>query len=140
MLARPFLGADETVAVFQVVIDTLAEFTIVDEFTSGFGHAFHWRARVRTTSIEGVDVFRRDRHGLIDEIRVFIRPLPASAAFMAAIGPPLARQRRSRLSFAAGPMGGALPPLFKTISAVGTRVLGLRPSRPTNSIHRRNAL
>src|SRR5437868_5272013 len=85
--------------------------------TRATDHAFSWRARLGSVEIDGADFFHADEDGLIDEIRVYLRPLSALGAFASAIGPPLARQREAPFAFLARPVGRSLPFLFNAVSS-----------------------
>lgn len=57
------------------------------------------RARVAEQELEEVQLLRLDDSAMINEVSLFVRPLPAITALMAALGPELARrQGRARLA------------------------------------------
>jgi hypothetical protein len=93
VLTSPFRGRTAGIELYEVLFDVIGDFEIVDEFSSGDTHAFFWRSKIGTRSIEGTDLVRHDEHGLIKEIRVFIRPLPDIATFAAAMGPAFAAKQ-----------------------------------------------
>jgi hypothetical protein len=109
----------------QHVIDSLREFTVVEELGDGSKRAFFWRAEVPRGLIEGTDIFCMNDEGLITHSHVFIRPLVGIGAFAAAVGSLLARRRRPRLAFAASPVGASLPSLLKAVDVIGSRLVGL---------------
>jgi hypothetical protein len=47
---------------------------------------------VRGQAIQGVDVLSFDEQGLVREIRVFMRPLPAVTALMSVLAPSIAKR------------------------------------------------
>lgn len=67
------------------------------------------RARVAEQELEEVQLIRLDDSAMINEVSLFVRPLPAITALMAALGPELARrQGHARL---ASVLGGLTRPL-----------------------------
>jgi hypothetical protein len=61
--------------------------------------ALFYRARIGSQILEEAQLLRLDDAGLIQEITLFIRPLPALTGLMSALGPKLARQQgRPRLA------------------------------------------
>jgi hypothetical protein len=93
IIQAPFEGKEAATELYGVLFEALGEVEITDEFTEGDSHAFFWRAAVGRRTIEGADLIRFDAEGMIDEVRVLIRPLANIATFAAAAGPPLAAKR-----------------------------------------------
>lgn len=93
MLTAPFSGREAVLEIYDVLFGVFDEFDVTDEFAAGETDMFFWRASVACGRVEGTDLIRHDENGKISEIRVLIRPLAGIAAFAAAVGPPLARQR-----------------------------------------------
>jgi hypothetical protein len=58
--------------------------------------ALSYTARVRGLALEEAQLLRLDDHGLIREITLFVRPLPAATALMSALGPEIARRQGRR--------------------------------------------
>jgi hypothetical protein len=59
--------------------------------------SFTFHARVRGVQLEAHVVVQVDEHGLIDELTIFIRPLPALATLFATLPPRVSARRRGRL-------------------------------------------
>lgn len=100
VILSPFRGKEAAVELFDVLLETVAEFDISQEFTGPQEQVFFWSARVRGRAIQGCDRITTDEAGRISDITVLIRPLVSVAEFAAAIGPPLATRH--------GPLRGVL--------------------------------
>ncbi|HEY0814395.1 MAG TPA: nuclear transport factor 2 family protein [Pseudonocardia sp.] len=82
--------------------------------------ALFYRARIGSTMLEESQLLRLDPAGLISELTLFVRPLPALTALMSALGPALARQD-GRPGLAVG-LAAATAPLHAA-TAMGDRFL-----------------
>jgi hypothetical protein len=93
-----FEGRQEVRDLMSVVLDTLHDFEVVDQFGTGDQLAVAWRARVGGQDIEGVDTLKLDSHGRVRGVTLFIRPLPGLATLTSALVTRMARRRpRARL-------------------------------------------
>lgn len=90
-----FRGRQQVQAVLEAVFGVVDDFM----FVSTVGEASIWallcRCRVGEQVLEEVQLLRLDAAGLIAEITLFGRPLPALTALMQALGPELARRQGS---------------------------------------------
>ncbi|MDQ6777576.1 MAG: nuclear transport factor 2 family protein [Actinomycetota bacterium] len=88
-----FRGRDDALAVLKIVyeaMDGLEHHELVgadDVWTQ------HFRARVRSRLLDGMDLMRFDAAGRLRELTVFIRPLPGLTAFAAGVAPGVGRRR-----------------------------------------------
>lgn len=88
-----FEGRDEVRALLRDVRETLDDLAYVQRLGTEEVATMRFRATLRGREIEGVDVVRFDSEGRIDEMTVFVRPLPAIATLAAALAPRVARRR-----------------------------------------------
>jgi hypothetical protein len=123
MLKTPFKGADTITELYGVLLETLDEFEITDEFTDGQSSAFFWRANVGARRIRGVDLLQVDERGKIVELSAWIRPLVDIAAFGSAVGPRLARKRGPVRAFLARVVGAPLGMILALVDAVAPRLV-----------------
>lgn len=92
------------VELIAVVVETLRDFRVVDQYGSGDHLAIVWRARVGDQEIEGVDAMQCDLQSLVrQDDTVLIRPLPGLATLTDELATKLAR-KRSRASGLAASM------------------------------------
>lgn len=99
VLHRPTEGRDAVAFLLGLVMDVFGPFSYTDTWTSEqggvvLGFATSVEAEGRTLEVEGVDVFRLDEAGRVQQLTVMIRPLTALQA--------VATQMRQRLDIAAG--------------------------------------
>ena len=122
----PFEGKTEVLRLFAALYETLGEMEyVLDE--PGDPAVFAWTTDVDGEPLEGVDLVRYDREGLITEVTVFMRPLRGIAAFADAMAPRLGegRARRALLRVAGTP-----PSLMmRALAGAGPRMLGMRRRR-----------
>ncbi len=124
-LAR-FEGRAAIGDVLRVVFEQISEPTGVTEMGDGDEErAVIIRSRVRGEDLEEAVWLRFDERGLIRELTMFIRPVPALTALMAAIGPPLAaRHSRTRGAIAAA-MTRPLAALTRHGDPIALRLAGV---------------
>lgn len=123
-----FVGRQDVMAVFASAFEHLTDVEILRVTGSGTDWALHGRQRLRGRNLEEIQWLRLDGDGRIDQVTLFIRPLPAVAAMLTAIGPSLAR--RGVLPRAAGTASRAALPLGLVTGLVERFVMPrLRPFR-----------
>jgi hypothetical protein len=93
VLTTPFRGREEAAELYGVLFETLHDFVVAEEFSTGNSYACLWHADAGGRRIEGADFIRSNPGGKIAEVRVLIRPLVSIAAFASDVGPPLAAKR-----------------------------------------------
>jgi SnoaL-like domain len=104
-----FRGRDQVTEMLTAAFEVISDIRFHTEVGDGATRALFYRARVGRQPVEEAQLLRLDESGLIREITLFGRPLPALTAVMTAIGPRLLRaQRRPGL---AGVVGAATRPL-----------------------------
>jgi hypothetical protein len=90
----PFVGAPVVRGLLSVQLRTFENFRYVGELTGEAeghdGHLLIFRATVAGKDVHGIDLFRVDGNGLIDELTVMVRPLSAAIALKDAVNAGLA--------------------------------------------------
>ena len=108
-----FEGREEVIALFKIVREALEDLEYVESFAGDGVEALRFRARVGAEPIEGVDVLRLDEHGRVREMSVFVRPLPAAGALLAALAPEVVRPAGRWRAAVAGAMSAPLPVMLR---------------------------
>lgn len=107
-----FRGPAEIAALCGVVLESFTEFRYTDEMMGEGGGFLTGEARVEGIPIEFADHMRFGADGLIVELTVYFRPLPAAAVAMRVIGAGLVRRRSAArgavVSNLAWPLGVAV--------------------------------
>jgi hypothetical protein len=83
-----FQGHEQVGSLFRVVMDALSDHTDIGDDRTRMLAA---TARLGRQELEESALLRLDDQGLIEEITMWVRPLPGLTAMMAALGPGLAR-------------------------------------------------
>jgi len=91
-------------------------------------YALSYTARVRGLALEEAQLLRLDDEGLIGQITLFVRPLPAATALMSTLGPELARRRGRR--GLAGFLAANTAPLHAMVRFGDRRVVPLAGPKP----------
>jgi hypothetical protein len=126
ILEVPFIGVDEAGDLFAVLLEEVWPFTYLEEIP-GDPHILHFTAEIKGTRLEGIDLLRFDDQGRVKELTVLFRPLPATAAFLSAMGPSLGRRRAGAGRAALLRVAGApVSALMRTAAATAPRLLGMR--------------
>ena len=86
---RPFEGREAVGLLFSILLRTFEGFRYLDEFEHEGASVLVFATRVGDREVEGVDLIRYDRDGLIADLTVMVRPLSATIALAEAIGPQL---------------------------------------------------
>lgn len=87
-----FRGADEVMAVMAAAFELLENFDIRRVTGADRDFALHGTATLRGANLEELQWLHLSADGLIDEITLFVRPMPAAVALLASIGPGLTRR------------------------------------------------
>ncbi|MFD2094180.1 nuclear transport factor 2 family protein [Blastococcus deserti] len=106
-----FTGRDQAHAVLTAAFTVLDDIRFHTQVRDGATVALVARAHVGPQALEEAQLLRLGQDGLVEELTVFGRPLPAVTGLMAALGPVLARNggRRglaSLLAAATAPLHG----------------------------------
>lgn len=82
VLWKPFEGKAQALAVFAMLLEIIEDLQYVAEYESPDGVALHVRGKVGGREFDGVQLFRFNAEGLIEECRDLIRPHSAGTALM----------------------------------------------------------
>jgi hypothetical protein len=88
-----FEGRDQLDALVSVILHVLEDFTYTAELHGDHEAVLVGSARVDGLRLQFSDFLRLDDDGLVEEMTVFFRPLPATTAAMRRIGEGLARRK-----------------------------------------------
>jgi hypothetical protein len=100
-----FEGREAVAALHRDIFAVLENLETAEPLADGDTGSFTFRARVRGTEIEALNVVRVDDQGRIAECKVFARPLPGVATLFSALPPRVAARRH-------GPVVGVLVALL----------------------------
>ena len=108
--AYVFDGFDDVAELMAVLFEDvgITDVEVTALITDGPTAALFHRAAVGGVRIEEATLLRLDGEGLISEIVLHIRPLPALAALVARLGPPMSRRRGRGKATVARAMGAPL--------------------------------
>ena len=120
-----FQGRDQLEPLIAVILDTLQNLTYTDEIVGDDTAVLVGNACVSGTQLQFSDHLKLRDDGLIEEMTVFFRPLPATTAALRRIGEGLGRQR----SGARGRLIKSLVAPLALMSRAGDRA-GARLARP----------
>ena len=87
-----FRGHRQVRDLLDVALTLIDDITYTDEVVAGRTVALFYEARIGTTRLYEAQRLRLDATGLISEITLYIRPLPAITLLMRRLGPELARR------------------------------------------------
>ena len=100
-----FQGRDEVAALHRDIFAVLVDLETADPLASGDTGAFSFSARVRGSELEAVVLVRVNDQGQIDDLKVFLRPLPSVGMLMSVLPPRVSSRQR-------GPLWGRLAALL----------------------------
>lgn len=85
---KPYEGRPATMVVLRAVMRVFDDFRYVRETASADGrdHVLVFEATVKGKQLEGVDVLHLDDDGLVDDLRVLVRPLSGLNGLVEAMG------------------------------------------------------
>jgi hypothetical protein len=92
----PFEGREEVTALHRDIFAVLENLETTEPLALGDTRSFSFRARVRGVELEAHVLLHVNADGLIDDLTIFIRPLPALATLFAALPPRVSARRRGR--------------------------------------------
>jgi hypothetical protein len=96
-----FAGRQEVAALHRDIFAVLDGIETSEPLALGDARSFSFRAQVRGVPLEAHVLLHVDEQGQIDEIKLFVRPLPALATLFAALPPRVSARRRGPLTGAA---------------------------------------
>jgi len=88
---HPFVGRDTVTQLLSLVAQTFEDFRYTDELVADGAHALIFRASIAGRELEGIDLLRFDRQGLIADFTVMLRPLSGLIPFAQAMGEKVAQ-------------------------------------------------
>lgn len=89
-----FAGREEVAALHRDIFAVLDGLQTSEPLALGDSRSFSFRARVRGEELDAHVLLHADEHGLIDELKIFIRPLPGLATLFAVLPPRVSARRR----------------------------------------------
>lgn len=87
-----FRGRQQVHTLLDVALSVIDDITYTDQVAEGRTVALFYEARIGATRVHEAQRLRLDADGLITEITLFVRPLPALTLLMKRLGPQLARR------------------------------------------------
>jgi hypothetical protein len=93
-----FEGKEEVAALHRDIFAVLEGLETTESLALGDRRSFSFRARVRGVELDAHVLLHVNEQGQIDELKIFIRPLPALATLFAALPPRVSARRRGRLT------------------------------------------
>ena len=85
----PFQGRDVVAGVLMALMDTLDEFSTVNILSGGDHYGVFLKIRLGAADVNGMDYMHLNEAGLVDEMTIMWRPLPAVVAIQNALAPKL---------------------------------------------------
>jgi hypothetical protein len=110
-----FRGHQQVHTLIDVALAAVDHLTYTDQVAEGRTVALFYEARIGDTHFYEAQRLRLDADGLISEITLYIRPLPALTLLMSRLGPELARRNgRTGLARILPLAGGAMHAMATT--------------------------
>jgi hypothetical protein len=118
-----FEGHEQLDALLAVILDVLDDLAYTDEVRADGTAVLVGHAHVDGLRVQFTDHLRLDPDGLIAEMTVFFRPLPAATAAMRRIGEGLARSKSAFRGHVVSSMVAPLAFMARTGDGVGVRLV-----------------
>ena len=118
-----FEGREQIAALVAVVLDVLDDITYTDELHGDDAAVLVGHAHVDGLRLQFSDHLKLRGDGLIEEMTVFFRPLPATTAAMRRFGAGLGRQRSTSRGRVINSMVAPLAFMSRTGDRLGVRLL-----------------
>jgi hypothetical protein len=83
---HPFVGRETVTRLLGLVAETFENFRYTDELQTDGAHVLVFRASIGERELEGIDLLRFDRDGLIVDFTVMLRPISGLLPFAQAMG------------------------------------------------------
>jgi hypothetical protein len=119
-----FAGKAEVSAMHRDIFAVLDNIETTEPLALGDSRSFTFRAQVRRVELEAHLLLNVNEQGLIDDLKIFVRPLPGLATLFAVLPPRVSTRRRGRLmgtaaAVATWPLAG----LLRTADRIAPRFL-----------------
>jgi hypothetical protein len=118
-----FKGHDQIRVLTKVILKVFEGFAYAEELSMGGAGVLVSNARVDGQSIEMIDFMRFRGDGKIQTMTIFVRPLPAAAAALQAIGAGLGRQKSAARAAVIGTLSAPLAFMTRVGDAIGVRLI-----------------
>ncbi|MEZ0053986.1 hypothetical protein ABIA30_005025 [Mycobacterium sp. MAA66] len=118
-----FEGHDELDGLIAVILEVLEDLIYTDELHADGSAVLIGSARVGGLPIQFCDHLKLRDDGLVEEMTVFFRPLPATTAAMRRIGAGLARRKSAFRGRLVGAMTAPMAMMARTGDRVGIALL-----------------
>jgi hypothetical protein len=118
-----FEGREQLGTIVAVILDVLEDLTYTDELRGDRVAVLIGHARVDGLRVQFSDYLKLRGDGLIEEMTVFFRPLPASTAAMRRIGQGLGRHKSDLRGRTISSIVGPLAFISRTGDRLGVRLL-----------------
>ncbi|MGB8404749.1 MAG: nuclear transport factor 2 family protein [Mycobacterium sp.] len=118
-----FEGHDELDGLIAVILEVLEDLTYTDELHADGSAVLVGSACVGGLPIQFCDHLKLRDDGLVEEMTVFFRPLPATTAAMRRIGAGLARRKSAFRGRLVGAMTAPMAMMARTGDRVGIALL-----------------
>jgi hypothetical protein len=117
-----FEGREQLDAIIAVILDVLDDLTYTDELHGDGTAVLVGRATVDGLALQFSDHLKLRHDGLIQEMTVFFRPLPATTAAMRRIGEGLGRRKSTRRARAISSLVAPMAFMARTGDRIGVRL------------------
>ena len=118
-----FEGREQLDAIVGVILDVLDDLTYTDELHGDGTAVLVGRAIVDGLAMQFSDHLKLRDDGLIQEMTVFFRPLPATTAAMRRIGEGLGRRKSTRRARMISSMVAPMAFMARTGDRIGVRLI-----------------
>jgi hypothetical protein len=118
-----FEGRKELDALIGVILEVLDDLTYIDELHGDGTAVLVGQATVDGLALQFTDHIKLGDDGLIEEMTVFFRPLPATTAAMRRIGQGLGRSKSTLRARTIGTMTAPMAFMARTGDRIGVRLL-----------------
>ena len=118
-----FEGREQLGPLVAVILEVLEDFTYTDELHDGQAAVLLGHARVDGLRVQFCDHLKLRDDGLIEEMTVFFRPMPAITTAMRRIGSRLGRRKSKFRGHLINTMTAPLSLMARTGDRVGVRML-----------------
>ncbi|RFS84607.1 nuclear transport factor 2 family protein [Actinomadura spongiicola] len=88
IMVKPYLGRDAVIALLGVLLEVFEDFRYTDELvsTASTARALIFNARVAGKDVQGLDLLGFGDTGLVTDLTVMVRPLPAAMTLARVVG------------------------------------------------------